>query len=195
MTARRKIGKLLLKIVSGILTAVLLAAVGSLLVLAHPQQEESEPAAPQPLLTASPAVSVTSEGELRTLVASFPVPVMSFMSSSGMQFVSAASADAAYRGGFGRIATLYWQTPDGEPLILQSIYPADALSLMAGGYHFSRVAGPSLFGSDSVRMENADTVRIHAATDTGLYLMIVPRSLAPKISSLSRSLQLVSVPR
>ena len=117
------------------------------------------------------------------------------MSGSGMVFVSGNSADVGLDGGFGRVVTLYWQTPDGDPLILRSIYPASALSLLEKDYHFSAIAGPTLFGAGSVRMENADTVRIHAATDTGLYAMIVPKSSAAKISSISRSLQLFSVPR
>ena len=112
-----------------------------------------------------------------------------------MLFVSGTSADVAYQGGFARIATLYWQTPDGDPLILRSIYPASALSLLGGGYQFSNVGGPTMFGSPSVRMENTETVRLHAATETGLYVMIVPRSLASRISALSRSLQLVTVPQ
>ena len=51
-----------------------------------------------------------------------------------------------------------------------------------------------LFGSQSVRMEEADTVRIHAAADTGLYVMIVPKSLGSQVAALSRSLQIISYP-
>ena len=112
-----------------------------------------------------------------------------------MSFVSGSSSDVGLAGGFGRVLSLYWQTPDGDPLILQSIYPVSALSLLDNGYHFSAVTGPTLFGNESVRMENADTVRVHAATETGLYVMTVPKSAASKISSLSRSLQLFSVAR
>ena len=145
------------------------------------------------MLTASPAQNISAETELRSLVETFPVPVLSFMSGSGMTFVSGTSADVGLKGGFGRVVSLYWQTPDGEPLILQSIYPASALSLLNNGYHFSTIGGPTLFGTESVRMENADTVRIHAATDTGLYVVTVPKSAASKLSSMSRSLQLFSV--
>ena len=120
---------------------------------------------------------------------------MSFMGGSGMTFVSASCADEAVNGGFGRVATLYWQTTDGEPMILQSIYPASALSLLDNGYHFSTILGPTLFGVSSVRMENDDTVRVHAATETGLYVVTVPKSLAPKLSSLCRSLQLFRISR
>ena len=195
MKTRKKFLSMVLKGVTGLLTVILILLVGFLLVLAQPKKEETEKAEPQPLLTASPALEIEYETGLRSLVESFPVPVLSFMSGSGMVFVSGNSADVGLDGGFGRIVTLYWQTPDGDPLILRSIYPASALSLLEKDYHFSAIAGPTLFGAGSVRMENADTVRIHAATDTGLYAMIVPKSSAAKISSISRSLQLFSVPR
>ena len=192
-SGRRTVLQVLLKVVTALFSAALIVLIGALLVLAQPKQEDTEKAEPQPLLTASPAMNIEAETDLRSLVESFPVPVLSFMSGSGMSFVSAISSDMGLEGGYGRVATLYWQTPDGDPLILQSIYPASALSLLEKGYHFSAVAGPTLFGVDSVRMENADTVRVHAATDTGLYVLTVPKSAASKISSLSRSLQLFSV--
>ena len=192
----KKFLKILLKALAGLLSVLMIASVGFLLVLAQPQRdEEPAQAAPQPLLSASPARNISGETEIRSLVESFPVPVLSFMSGSGMTFVSGTSADAALPGGFGRIVTLYWQTSEGEPMALRSIYPASALSLLADGYHFSTVLGPTLFGTESVRMENADTVRLHAATATGLYEVTVPKSLAPKLSSLCRSLQLFSVPK
>ena len=192
-SGRRTILQVLLKVVTALFSVALIVLIGALLVLAQPKREDTEKAEPQPLLTASPAMNITVETDLRSLVESFPVPVLSFMSGSGMSFVSGTSSDAGLEGGFGRVVSLYWQTQDGDPLILQSIYPASALSLLEKGYHFSAVAGPTLFGVDSVRMEKADTVRIHAATDTGLYVLTVPKSAASKISSLSRSLQLFSV--
>ena len=192
-SGRRTILQVLLKVVTALFSVALIVLIGALLVLAQPKREDTEKAEPQPLLTASPAMNIEAETDLRSLVESFPVPVLSFMSGSGMSFVSGTSSDAGLEGGYGRVISLYWQTQDGDPLILQSIYPASALSLLEKGYHFSAVAGPTLFGMDSVRMENADTVRVHAATDTGLYVVTVPKSAASKISSLSRSLQLFSV--
>ena len=192
-SGRRTILQVLLKVVTALFSVALIVLIGALLVLVQPKREDTEKAEPQPLLTASPAMNIEAETDLRSLVESFPVPVLSFMSGSGMSFVSGTSADAGLEGGYGRVVSLYWQTQDGDPLILQSIYPASALSLLEKGYHFSAVAGPTLFGVDSVRMENGDAVRIHAATDTGLYVLTVPKSAASKISSLSRSLQLFSV--
>ena len=92
MSKRKKFIRILLKVLAGVLTVVLIAAVCILLVLAQPKKEDTEKPAPQPLLTASPALSISSETELRSLVKAFPVPVLSFMSGSGMLFVSGTSA-------------------------------------------------------------------------------------------------------
>ncbi len=195
MEAQKKISHRVLKILGGLLSVLLILLLGFLLILAQPQPDPKGNAAPQPLLTASPAVSIWQETELLSILDSFPSPVLSFMSGSGMIFVSGTTADAVVNGGFGRIVTLWWQTPEGDPLILQSIYPASALSLLEKGYHFSNMTGPTLFGFDSVRMENEDTVRIHAATDTGLYVVLIPKSAASRLSALSRSMQLFSLPK
>lgn len=190
MTLWKKLLRILARIGSVLLVLLLMAAACAALILAQPQEPE-EPPADQPLLTASPALSISAEADLRDLVSAFPVPVMSFMSGSGMTFVSGTSADTALEGGFARILTLNWQTPAGHPVILQSLYPADGLKLLEDpDFHFTATAGPTLFGNPSVRMESADRVRVHAATETGLYAVILPRDQASELSVLARSLQL-----
>ena len=186
--------RILPKVLGALLSAAALMALYFTLVLAQPQGGPAEKPEPQPLLSPSPAMEISAEGELRSLAETFPAPVMSFMSGSGMVFVSGTSADAALGEGFGRVLTLYWQTPEGEPLILQSIYPAEGLELMGkGDYHFSDTAGPSLFGLSSVRMENGETVRVHVqAAGRGLYTVTVPASLAGSLSGICRSIQLFS---
>ena len=193
MAAGKKFWKILLKILGILVSAVLLVLAAASLILAKPASEQTEPPAEPPVLAAGPALEIKNEAELYRLVASFPAPVMSLMSGSGMTFVSAVSSDAAVSGHFARNAVLYWQTEDAQPLILQSICPADSLSLLEDGYHFSAVAGPVLFGNPSVRMEKDDTIRIHTATDQALYVLTVPRSLSDRVSNLCRSLQLFTV--
>lgn len=179
--------------VAGILAA--LAGLYVSLVIAQPQGGGQEAAATQPPLDPSPALRAATEADLPGLVETFPAPVMSFMSGSGMTFVSGTSADSAWQGRFGRVLTLYWQTREGVPLILQSIYPAEALDLMGrGDYTFSAKAGPTLFGMSSVRMENAENLRIHVqAEGQGLYVLTAPRSLASSLSEICRSIQLFTV--
>lgn len=190
MAGRKKWWKLLAKIFGGLFSVALLAFAAVSLILARPQEDPARPPAGQKPLAASPALEILEETDLVRLVSSFPAPVMSFMSGSGMTFVSASSADTAVSGGFGRTATLYWQTADGEPVTLQTIYPADALSLLDQDYHFVPVYGPSLFGQSSVRMENGSAIRIHTATDEALYVVLLPRSLSSRVSDICRSVQL-----
>ena len=182
------------RILGSLLSVFLFAFLYLTLIVGQQQPSGASDPAPQPRLTPGPALNVSTEAELFSLISSFPVPVMSFMSGSGIVFVSGTSADTAWQDGVSRVATLYWQTAEGQPLILQSICPAAALDLLAGGdYAFSGTAGPTLFGQSSVRMENADTVRLHTVTDTGVYALTVPRALAGSVSVLSRSIQLFTV--
>jgi len=193
LSAGKKFWKVLLKILGSLVFIAVLVLAAISLILAKPSPEETESPAAAPSLAASPALEIKNETELYRLVASSPAPVMSFMSGSGMTFVSAVSSDTAVSGNFARNTVLYWQTKDGQPLILQSICPADALSLLEEGYHFSASAGPVLFGNPSVRMEKDDTIRIHTATDQALYVLILPRALSDQIPNLCRSLQLFTV--
>ena len=190
MSGGKKIWKILLRLLGALVLVALLALLAGTLILAKPQENKPETAAALPSAEARPAVSIDRESDLFRLVADFPAPVMSYMSGSGMTFVSAVSADAAVSGGFGRVATLYWQTAEGEPVTLRSIWPADAVSLLESGFHFMPAAGPTLFGSASVRMEKDDSVRLHTATDQALYVVLLPRSLSGQVSDLCRSLQL-----
>lgn len=193
MAGAKKIRRILIRLIGVVITVALLALLAASLIIAKPQEKENVSVPSKPSTEASPAISIRNEQELADLISAFPAPVMSFMSGSGMTFISATSADAAVNGGFGRIATLNWQTPEGEPVQLRSIWPADALSLLETGYHFMPYAGPALFGSTSVRMENDDAVRIHIATDRALYVVLLPRALSPQTGALCRSLQLFSV--
>ncbi len=179
-----------LKILSGLITLVVLAFLYVTLIVAQPREENQKKAVQLPLMQSSPAVAIEQENDLLHLVSTFPVPVMSFMSGSGMVFVSGTSSDTAYKGGFARVATLYWQTPEGQPLILQSWYPADVTLMGRGNYLFSNTEGPVLFGASSVRMENADTIRIHTVTEDGLYAVTIPKSLSSQLSFICRSIQL-----
>ena len=193
MADGKKIRKTVLGLISAVLGTALLAILAASLILAKPQGEETETAAARPSQDARPAVSINSENDLVSLISAFPAPVMSFMSGSGMTFVSATSADLAYAGGFARIAVLYWQTAEGVPVTLRTVWPADALSLLEDGYHFMPYAGPALFGGTSVRMENDETVRLHTATDQALYVVLLPRSLSAQTETVCRSLQLFTV--
>ena len=193
MAGGKMIRKILIRLIGALIAVALFALLAASLILAKPQDADRQAAQASPSPEAGPAVSVEQETDLARLFSAFPAPVMSFMSGSGMTFVSGTCADAAVSGGFGRVATLYWQTAEGDPVTLRSIWPAGALSLLEGGYHFMPYAGPALFGDASVRMENDQSVRLHTATDQALYVVLLPRSLSAQTETVCRSLQLFTV--
>ena len=190
MAGGKKVRKVLLRIVGTVIAIAVMALLAASLIIAKPQDEDPAPAAARPFTNASPAVTIEDELDLSQLFAAFPAPVMSFMGGSGMTFVSATCADATVDGGFGRVATLNWQTAEGEPVRLRSIWPAGALDLLEGGYRFMPYTSPARCGSSSVRMESDQTVRIHAATDQALYEVLLPRALSPETGNICRALQL-----
>ena len=188
----KKICRVLLKVFSGIVSFAVLTLACLSLILAQPQEDSVRTPASQPSLTPSPAVIVQSESDIPALVSSFPVPLMSLVRGTGLEFVSGTTQNVSVDGAIGRTATLTWRTRDGNQVVLQSIYPATALSLLGNDYHFVGKLGPSLFGSESVYMETSGTARLHARTDSALYVVIVPKALVSRLTSLSQSLQLLS---
>ena len=144
-----------------------------------------------PLLLASPAVNIASESQMYALLDSFPVPVMHPLSGSGLTFVSGTSYDTAFEDGFARIVAVKYMNAAGQEMTVESIYPARALSLMGkGDYRLSGVAGQSLAGMRSVRMENATSIRLHAQAEEALYVVTVPKMESSELIALTRSLQL-----
>ncbi len=190
MSGGKTIWKYLLRGLGVVIFIALLALLAASLILAKPQNDKTDITPVRPFAESSPAVTIDNENDLFQLVSGFPAPIMSFLSGSGMTFVSAESSDIEITGGFGRMATLYWQTPEGYPMTLRSIWPVSALSLLEDGFHFMPVSGPSLFSNTSVRMENDDYIRLHVTTDQALYVVLLPRALNGQISDLCRSLQL-----
>ena len=174
-----------------LLVLLLLSFLWLVLIVGQPQETREAAADPTPLPAAGQALRADSEADLPTLAAAFPAPFISFMSGSGMVFVSGSCEDVPFRGGYARVLTQYWQTAEGSPMILQSIFPASALEIMGKrDYSFSGTAGPVLFGQPSVRMENADTIRLHAADGTGLHVITLPKPVPASLPDLTRSLQL-----
>ena len=183
------------KIIAIVLVILLLAVFTLALVILAPERtgKKDEPVT-LPELSSSPAIHTAAESDLYKLYLSFPVPVMSYLSGSGMTFVSGDAADCPLEKGFARTVTLNWLSPENVPVTLVSVFPPSATELLQNGeWHFSSVSGSSLFGENSVRMEDNETIRLHTQTDHGLYYVTVPKEAAPSLTELTRSLQLFSV--
>ena len=179
-----------------LVAALLIAAFYLAVILGHPQESETaiQVDMHQPLLNASPAVTIATEAEMDQLNASFPVPVLQAMSGSGLTLLSGVSCDLAYENGFARRVQLTYQTAKGQQMLVESLYPARALDLLGkGDYHMGSVAGQALAGMESVRMENGSSIRLHAQSETGLYVVTVPMMDSSDLAEAIRSLQLAGM--
>lgn len=189
--------KKVLKTVLGVLAAAVVIAVFYLAVVLGQPQENPDAvivSQTQPLLAASPAVSLAGEGELESLLQAFPVPALHAVDGSGLVLTGGMSYDAAYGDGFARIAVLtYAAQVNGRQVdvSVQSIYPARALEFVPrGDYRVGEVAGQALAGMPSVRMENDESIRLHVQGAEGIYVLTVPQMTADELATITRALQL-----
>ncbi|MBQ8161688.1 MAG: hypothetical protein IJ083_13210 [Clostridia bacterium] len=159
-------------------------------ILLQPREADGAGTVPQPLLTASPSIQLEDPSGLTGLIQSFPIPVLS---GGTDRLLSASVSDAPFEDGFGRIATLTYAWNDTLTYQVTSIYPARAAALLGReDYVLSSERGALLVGLESVRMENATSIRLHIRTDQGLYAVTVPLSLQEDLSALTRTLQLIT---
>lgn len=182
--------------ISALLLALLLMVVFYVaVIMADPKEEAMAVQQDQPLLAASPAVTIDKEEDMTTLLASFPVPVLCCAGGSGLTFVGGTSYDMAFEGGFARIAQVTYAAQDGTHVTASTIYPARAISLLGkADYRLSDQSGASIAGMATVRMENDSTIRLHVQGEEGLYAFTAPQVEATTLATLVRPFQLLSNP-
>lgn len=161
-----------------LLCLLLMAAFYLAVIIGQPQEDETAstvtPRTDQPLLSAGQdVVTITSADDL-PLLRMFPAPALT-PTTSGWPLVVGTCYDVAFENGMGRILTLTYQASDMIQVTLTSIYPARAITLLEkGDYRISASLGATLAGLRSIRMENAESIRLHAQGEEALYVMITP---------------------
>ena len=161
-----------------LLCLLLMAAFYLAVIIGQPQEDETAstvtPRTDQPLLSAGQdVVTITSADDL-LLLRMFPAPALT-PTTSGWPLVVGTCYDVAFENGMGRILTLTYQASDTIQVTLTSIYPARAIALLEkGDYRISASLGATLAGLRSIRMENAESIRLHAQGEEALYVMITP---------------------
>lgn len=184
-------------LLAALLTVVLMAVFYLAVILGQPQKDPDAVVVSQdqPLLTPSPAVTLTAAEELNGLLQAFPVAALYVADTSQLTLTGGTSYDLAYGSGFARVLVLSYTTPSGEKVEVQSIYPARALEFVQrGDYRLSTSAGQSLGGLQSVRMESGTSIRLHVQAAEGIYVLTVPTMTDEKLTDITRALQLYAVP-
>ena len=178
-----------------LLTVMLLAAFYIAVIMGDPQESESSAITAkqdQPLVSAmSSPILITDQAQLGLLLNEFPAPVMAAMHSTVLTFVQGLCEDVAFEDGLGRKVTLTYRTAEGASVTVTSLYPARALSLIEkADYTISGTAGLPLAGLRSVRMENDNSVRMHAQGSDALYAVTLPDMASSALRSFTSTLQL-----
>ncbi len=182
--------KVLDKVLLAVLIVVCIGAFYLAVILAEIPADQQAPAmtpAPKVVLAAQQPRQIGSMSDFSQLVESFPAPALALQANTQLAFAGGLVNDLAYQGSFARLVTLTYQTMDGETLTLSSIYPNDAFSLLPGeGYALKDTLTASLAGMTAVRMENADTVRLHVKGESALYAFTAPRMAEEALSEITR---------
>lgn len=190
------IGKVLGRVGAGLSALLLIAVFYVAVVLGHPQQEEGavQVLQNQPLLAGSPAVNLARGDDPTALLVTFPAPVLHAPADSGATLVQAASYDVAFENGFARMADLTYEASfNGETRqwSVRTIYPARAISLVEkGSFRMASATAQTVAGQSFIRMENADTLRLHAQGSEAVYLITLPKEAAANHPDMLRTLQL-----
>ncbi len=187
--------KVLERIFLVLLVAVCIGAFYLAVILAEVPADQGAPAessVPQAALTAEQPRQIGTLNDLSQLVEHFPSPVLALQANTDLAFSGGVVNDLAYKGSFARLVTLTYQTQNGETLKLYSIYPLDAFSLLPGeGYTLQDKLTASLAGMTAVRMENAETIRLHVKGESALYAFTAPKMEEEALSGISRQAILV----
>jgi hypothetical protein len=107
----------------------------------------------------------------------------------GETFQQGVCEDIPFEGGLGRKITLTYRTTEGHLVTVVSLYPARAMVLIPkADYTFSRTSGLTLAGLRSVRMENGESIRMHAQGTDALYVVTLPKLPEGSLRALTQTL-------
>ena len=191
---KKRLGRLLAALMALALAAVFYLAV--ILGQPTPEAQEAQRAAgesAQPLLQAQPAYQTQSEGDMTELLGQFPAPALTLSPGGGAAFQSGRAYDLAFEGGFARLLELTYQTAQGETVVLESIYPARAFSLLGREDYRLNAMGQSVLGGQSaVRMEGPRGIRLHAQGEQALYALRAPALSDEALAALTRATTLTA---
>lgn len=180
-------------VLASLLTVVLLAAFYLAVIMGNPQEAESAAVTPQPdqplVAAMSSPIMITQPSQLGALLDAFPGQVLAAMNAPAMTLQQGICEDVAFEDGLGRKVTLTYRTAEGAAVTVVSLYPARALELIPkADYTFSSTGGLTLAGLRSVRMENGQTIRMHAQGTDALYVVTLPQLPEGDLRTLTQTL-------
>lgn len=179
--------RLLKRIGLTVLLVLALVAAYLFLLLGEPEEDTKyvDPPAEETITMPMSALDVPGEADVQYLADTFSQPVLSI--GSGVVMQKARIYDTALDGGYARRVTLTYAFEDGTQLLVESMRPTAAVSLLKQrDYILDATALYSLGGLNAARMDNASQTCVFGQSDTAVYAVICPATHADELVNLLR---------
>ncbi len=190
---RRPSVRRVIRIILTVLCFAALAAVFFVMAILIDPQEEDPVRNAAPLASPGPSQTLRSEDELDLLLDAFPAPVLMAAPNGDLSLTAGHMEDVAVSGGYARVLTLVYRSSGGTEITVRSIWPAGADgALEREGWRISGIAGQSVAGMESIRLEKADRLRLQCRGTAALYTVETDPAAGDALAALLRPLQLTA---
>lgn len=180
---------LLKKIFLGLALIVTIVFVYIFLLLGEPEDDtqQLQDVEQEKIVHSISPLEVPGETDAANIAQTFGQPVLS-MYPGVLPMEGARIYDTAFEGGFARRVTLTYTLSGGEQLLVESIRPTEAISLMGGsGFHLDGNRKYSIGGVDAAWMDNGEIIRVFGQADQAAYCITCPISYEEELTQLLRS--------
>ncbi|MBE5802056.1 MAG: hypothetical protein E7319_07185 [Clostridiales bacterium] len=186
--------KALVRVLTVLLVIVLLVFAYLFLLMGEPEEhpQEAAPAATaEPITLPMNALEAPGEANIPSLAETFGEPVLALYGNA-LPMQRARVYDSAFGGEYARRVTLSYQFSDGMELLLESIRPIDAISLLGGDYRLQADRLYAMAGLDAARMHSDDFICMFAQSDRAVYAILLPTAHEGELEALLKQTLLVS---
>lgn len=170
-----------------VLLIIALIAAYLFLLLGEPEEESKTitPPVQEQITMPMSALDVPGAADIQYLADTFQQPVLSI--GSGVTLQKARIYDTALDGGYARRVTLTYTFEDGAQLLVESMRPTSAVSLLKqNGYTLDATALYTLGGLNAARMDNDHQACVFGQSDTAVYAVICPAAHSEELANLLR---------
>ncbi len=176
------------------LLVIIALVFGYLFLLMGEPEEEMETAAPQPvqpITVPTNALEAPGDAYLPSLAQTFGQPVLGY-AGSDLTMQRAKVYDTAFGGEYARRVTLSYLLPDGGEVLMESIRPIEAITLLGREYILQADRLYAMAGLDAARMQNDDQICVFGQGEGAVYAITMPRSAEGQLETLLKQTLLVS---
>lgn len=181
------ISRMVKRVALGVLFILALAFAYVFLLLGEPDEDAKYMQKPVEETITMPmgALDVPGEIDAQRLADSFGEPVLTL--SQMLAMYKSRIYDTAFEGEYARCVTITYTFEDGQILLVESMRPTSAVSLLKReGYTLDASALYTMGGLNAARMENDQQICVFAQSDTAVYAVTCPVSHAEELPNLLR---------